>query len=430
MLYTTYYILYTEKNGGKNIIMKRNIFLVVFIILLFSASAYARDFSGSLTYSGGYNFTENNLSNALNLDLNYIHNFTDEVFAEGDLIIKYSDSSAPNPFMIIPKELYIGTYDLIPQLDIKTGLLTISWGSADMFSPLDNFNPLPPGMSFTSMAQKNGVLAADATYYFNDITYLQAIILPSFVPSYMPEKYEEQIYISMFAPQFQAQGIEITSVNITHAFPQNPVWGIKLGRSFTSFDAAISYYNGYYLNAYPKTLQPVPGPSGMSLDLGLGYPKRDIFGFEFQGDFPGIEGATLRGDLAYIIPQPWEIQGEYVLKDPYIKAVIGADYTTSFDLYLNVGFIWGFAFEEGDQCSPYISLNARKELKDSKLTPNYLGIISLQDGSMINSIGASYNFTDDFSVTLSYVSVSGEQTSKLGQMGSAEGLYLTGEWSF
>ncbi len=410
--------------------MKRNIFLVVFIILIFSASAYAGDFSGSLTYSGGYNFTENNLNNTLNLGLNYIHNFTDEVFVEGDLIIKYSDSSAPSPFMIIPKELYIGTYDLIPQLDIKTGLLIVSWGSADMLSPLDNFNPLPPGMSFTSMTQKTGVLAADATYYFNDITYLQAIILPSFVPSYMPEKYEEQIYISMFAPQFQAQGIEITSVNITHAFPQNPVWGIKLGRSFTSFDAAISYYNGYYLNAYPKTLQPVPGPSGMSLDLGLGYPKRDIFGFEFQGDFPGIEGATLRGDLAYIIPQPWEIQGEYVLKDPYIKAVIGADYTTSFDLYLNVGFIWGFAFEEGDQCSPYISLNARKELEDSKLTPNYLGIISLQDGSMINSIGASYNFTDDFSVTLSYVSVSGEQTSKLGQMGSAEGLYLTGEWSF
>lgn len=410
--------------------MKRNIFLVIFIILLFSASAYAGDFSGSLTYSGGYNFTENNLSNTLNLDLNYIHNFTDEVFVEGDLIIKYSDSSAPSPFMIIPKELYIGTYDLIPQLDIRTGLLIISWGSADMFSPLDNFNPSLPGMSFTSMAQKNGVLAADATYYFNDITFLQTIVLPSFAPSYMPEEYEEQMYLSMFAPQFQAQGIEITSVNITHTFPENPVWGIKLGRSFTSFDAAISYYNGYYLSAYPETIEPVPGPSGMSLDLGLGYPKRDIFGFEFQGDFPGIEGATLRGDLAYIIPQPWEIQGEYVLKDPYIKAVIGADYTTSFDLYLNVGFIWGFAFEEGDQCSPYISLNARKELEDSKLTPNYLGIISLQDGSMINSIGTSYNFTDDFSVTLSYVSVSGEQTSKLGQMGSAEGLYLTGEWSF
>jgi len=410
--------------------MKKNIFLVVFIILLFSASAYAEDFSGNLTYSGQYNFTEQNLSNTLNLDLNYIHNFTDEVFAEGDLIIKYSDSSAPNPFMIIPKEIYIGTYDIIPNLDLRAGRLIISWGSSDMLSPLDNFNPLLPRMSFTSMTQKNGVLAADATYYFNDITYLQAIVLPSFVPSYMPEKYEEQIYLSMFAPQFQAQGIEITSVNITHAFPENPVWGIKLGKSFTSFDAAISYYNGYYLNAYPETMEPVPDSPGMVLDLGLGYPKKSIFGFEFQGDFPGIEGATLRGDLAYIIPQPWQVQGEDMLKDSYLKAAIGADYTTSFDLYFNVGFIWGFIFEEGDQCSPYISLNARKELEDSKLTPNYLGIISLHDGSMINSIGSSYDFTDDFSITLSYVSVLGEQTSKLGQMGSAEGLYLMGEWSF
>jgi hypothetical protein len=410
--------------------MKRNIFLVIFIILVSSASVFAGDFSGSLTYSGGYNFTENNLSNTLNLDLNYIHNFTDEVFAEGDLVIRYSNKSAPNPFMIIPKEIYIGAYDLIPNLDIKAGKLIVSWGSADMFSPLDNFNPLPPGMSFTSMSQKNGVLAADATYYFNDITYLQTIILPSFVPSYMPEKYEEQMYLSMFAPQFQTQGIEITSINVTHNTPENPVWGIKLGRSFTSFDAAISYYNGYYFNSYPETMQPVPGDSGMVLDLGLGYPKKDVFGFEFQGDFPGIDGATLRGDLAYIIPQPWQVQGEDMLKDPYIKAVIGADYTTSFDLYLNVGFVWGFVFEEGDQCSPYISLNARKELEDSKLTPNYLGIISLQDGSMINSVGASYDFTDDFSITLSYVSVLGDQTSKLGQMGSAEGLYLMGEWSF
>ena len=411
-------------------IMKRNIFLVVFIILLFSASVFAGDFSGSLTYSGGYNFTENNLSNTLNLDLNYIHNFTDEVFAEGDLVIRYSDKSSTNPFMIIPKEIYIGAYDLIPQLDIRTGRLIVNWGSSDMFSPLDNFNPSSPGISFTDISGKSGVWAVDATYYFNDITYLQTICLPHFVPSFISEEYEKQLYLSMFSPLFQAQGIEINSVNITHAFPENPVWGIKLGRSFTSFDAAISYYNGYYFNGYPEIVELVSDTSGMALDLELGYPKKSVFGFEFQGDFPGIDGATLRGDLAYIVPQPWQVQGEDILKDPYIKAAIGADYTTSFDLYLNVGFIWGFVFEEGDQCSPYISLNARKELKDSKLTPNYLGIISLQDGSMINSVGACYGFTDNFSVTLSYVSVSGSQNSKLGQIGAADSLYLMGEWSF
>src|SRR5665648_499472 len=413
----------------KNIIMKRNIFLVIFIILLFSASAYAVDFSGNLTYSGGYNFTENNLSNTLNLDLNFVHNFTDEIFAEGDLIIKYSDKSV-NPLMVIPQELYVGAYELIPNSDLKAGKLIISWGSADMLSPLDNFNPLPFGMSLMDTSQKMGVLSAYFTYYFDDITYLQTIILPSFVPTYMPKSYEEQIYLSMFDPQFQAQGIDIESLNITHTLPEKPAWGIKLGRSFTSFDAAVSYYNGYYFNAYPETIESVFTTSGTSLNLGLGYPEKSVFGLEFQGDFPGIDGATLRGDLAYIVPQPWQVQGEDILKDPYLKAVIGADYTTSFNLYLNASFIWGFVTEEGDQCSPYILLNATKELENSKLTPEYIGIISLKDGSMLNSLGASYDFTDDFSLTFSYVSILGEETSKLGQMESAAGLYLKGEWAF
>jgi len=410
-------------------VRKRNIFLIVLIILISSASVYALDFSGNLTYSGEYNLSKQTLNNTLSLDFNIVHDFTDEIFAEGDLIIKYSDKSV-NPIMVIPKELYVGAYELIPHSDVKAGKLMISWGSADMLSPLDNFNPLPPEMSLTDMNQKMGVWGVDFTYYFDDLTYLQAIVLPSFLPAYMPESSEEQLYLSMFAPQFQAQGIEIESVNVTHALPEKPAWGLKLGRSFSSFDAAISYYNGYYFNGYPETIEPIFTTSGTTLNLGLGYPEKSVFGFEFQGDFPGIEGATLRGDFAYITPQSWQIQGQDVLNDPYIKAVIGADYTTSFDLYLNASYIYGFISEEGDKCSSYISLNARKELEDSKLTPNYIGIISLSDGSMINAIGADYDFTDDFSMTFSYVSVLGESTSKLGQMESSSGLYLSGEWVF
>jgi len=72
-------------------VMKRNIFLTIFVLLLFSTSVvFAYDFSGSLTYSGGYSFNENNLNNTLSLGLNYIYNFTDEVFVEGDLIIRYT----------------------------------------------------------------------------------------------------------------------------------------------------------------------------------------------------------------------------------------------------------------------------------------------------------------------------------------------------
>jgi len=59
--------------------------------------------------------------------------------------------------MIIPKELYIGTYDLLPKLDINAGMLIVNWGSSDMLSPLDNFNPSPPLTSFSNFSNKNGV---------------------------------------------------------------------------------------------------------------------------------------------------------------------------------------------------------------------------------------------------------------------------------
>jgi hypothetical protein len=82
---------------------KRNIFLVIFILVLFSASAvFANEFSGSLTYSGEYTFTSQKLNNTLNLDLNYTYNFTDKVFAEGDLLIRYSDKSPSNPLINTP----------------------------------------------------------------------------------------------------------------------------------------------------------------------------------------------------------------------------------------------------------------------------------------------------------------------------------------
>ncbi|GAI51909.1 unnamed protein product, partial [marine sediment metagenome] len=77
---------------------EKNTILIIFIILLLSTSVFAGDFSGSLTYSGGYSFNENNLNNTLSLGLNYIRNLTDEVFVEGGLVIRYTDKPFADPF--------------------------------------------------------------------------------------------------------------------------------------------------------------------------------------------------------------------------------------------------------------------------------------------------------------------------------------------
>ncbi len=406
----------------------KKLLIFVAVFLMFSTYALAGDFSGSFTYTGAYSLNTENMTHQAVLDLKYTENFTDEIFVEGEFALKFMDKPFVPPFMFMPKELYLGAYDYITNLDLRAGLIIVSWGASDMFSPLDNFNPIPPEISFGSLPDKRGVLGVDAIYYLNDDTYLQAVYLPWFAPTMMPPEAEENMYLNMLSPQFTSQGINITSVNITHDTPIAPAWGIRLGSSFDAFDAAISYYNGYYMNSFVESM--IPNPQEGSLELTLSNPKKQVFGLEFQGDFPGIDGATLRGDIAYIIPEPWKINGQYVLKDPYIKASIGADYTTSSDLYINLGFIYGFMNEEGEKCSPYISLILKQPIKDTDLTPIYIGIFSLKDGSSLNSLGLEYQFTDDFSVTLSYVKVFGDDVSKLGQMRRAEGIYLKGEWSF
>jgi len=54
----------------------------------------------------------------------------------------------------------------------------------------------------------------------------------------------------------------------------------------------------------------------------------------------------------------------------------------------------------------------------------------LQDGSMLHSLGFNYNFSDNLSLSLSYLLVIGEEDSKFGQVKNNEGLFLIGEWSF
>ena len=408
--------------------MKKSITFFVLFVLIFSAVAFAGEFSGNFTYTGGYSLTTHTVTHQAVLDLKYTENFTDEIFVEGEFTLKYMDKPFAPPFMALPKEIYIGAYDLITNLDLRVGMIIVSWGASDMFSPLDNFNPIPPEISIGSLPQKRGVPGIDATYYINDDTYIQAVYLPWFSPSMMPPEAEENMYLEMFAPQFAQQGITINSVDVAHNTPEGPAWGIKLTSSFESFDAAISYYNGYYLNSFPESM--IPNPQTGELSLTLSNPKKQVIGLEFQGDFPGIEGATLRGDIAYIIPQPWKVNGKYILKDPYFKISIGADYTTSSDLYLNLGFIYGFMGEEGNKCSPYIMLMAKQPIKDTDLTPIYTGVINLEDGSMLHSIALQYKVTDDISITLSYVKVFGDEASKMGKLKRAEGIYLKGEWSF
>jgi hypothetical protein len=406
------------------------LFLVIMLLAFCSVQGLAFNTSQTLEYESSYLLSQERMNHTLTLNIDYFQEISDDIFLEGDLVIRTTSKAYAQPFIVGPNEVYLSGYNVIDNLDLKAGKIITRWGAADLFSPLDNFNPMPPGLSLTKKQDKLGVLGVSATYYLNDLTYLQGVLLPQLMPTPYPSQYLKDNYLANYGSVLQGQGISVDTVELAYQSAQDVIWGLRLNHSFPSFDAAISYYQGYYMEPFPANLSTKPNPSGTTMEITLGYPAKQVVGLEFQGEFPGIEGATLRGDLSYVVPESWEFQGDTMLDKPYLQAVIGADYTTNSNLYLNSGFIYGLPFERGNNCSPYLYLNAQQEIENCDFTPFYIGILSLSDMSMGNVIGLDFQITEDVTASFSYVFLLGDTKSKLGILERSKGLYFTLEWLF
>ncbi|NLL61547.1 MAG: hypothetical protein GX240_02010 [Candidatus Atribacteria bacterium] len=404
------------------------LFLSLFIIL--SQPVLAFDTTQALLYEGSYSLNEQIFDHTITLKVDYVQDLWSDVYLQGDLIIRASNKKYSNPIIFFPNELYLNAYDVVENLDLKAGIITTRWGAADFFSPLDNLNPSPPSLSLTDNQDKMGVLGISATYYIDSLTSLQGAFYPIFIASPYPDEYLQDSYLAQFSPLYHMQGISIEGVELSYQPADDFVWGLQLSHAFPAFDVALSYYHGYYTDPFPANLDLALNPSGNILKLTLGYPAKQVIGLQFQGDFPGIDGATLRGDLAYIIPEKWIFQGENLLEKPYMKAVLSADYTTDSNIYLNGGFIYGLPFENGDQCSSYLYLHADKQITNTDFTPQYTFVLSLEDMSMANVIGLDYQVSENILASLSYVFVLGGTDSKLGILKLSEGIFFSLEWLF
>ncbi len=406
------------------------VLLLILLLIIFSQPIWAMDTTQKIIYNSSYSLDNQKIDHTVTFKIDYLQEIINDIYLQGDLIIRATNKNYADPLIMGPNELYLNAYNIIENLDLRAGIIVTRWGAADFFSPLDNFNPSPPNLSLTSNTEKLGAMGINATYYLNDSTNLQAVLLPALKATPFPDQYLKDTYLAQYGPFYQKQGITISGVELSYQQPEELIWGLELSHTFPSFDIGLSYYHGYYTDPFPVNLDIAFNPAGNIMDLTLGYPAKQVWGLEFQGDFPGIEGATLRGDLAYIIPEKWSFQGVNILEKPYLKAVVSADYTTPSDIYLNGGFIYGLPFENQGQCSPYLYLHADKKLTNSNFTPQYTCVLSLKDMSMGNVLGLDYQISENVLASFSYVFVLGDTDSRLGILKPSEGFYFSLEWLF
>lgn len=416
-------------------------FLVAVCVLCISCSAGAR-ITGEARLDTSWDLDSGELDYGLELDLEYHTSISDRLWAGVELTLRFREDTDPLRIREIYLEGFQAPWD---ETDFRLGYIQIPWGASDILSPVDVVNPIPlsPGIGEGFMGEKIPVPAVQFEWYHTFDWSIELVYQPYFTPNVIPEPLQKGMLAAELAPLFEVSPADLM-IGLDYSEPATgfgaPLWGVRTRGHIGSVDVALSYHDGYYLNPFPSRVEVMEGTAGDEVyaEVHMGYPRRRMLGLEFQGELRALPGATFRGDVALFIPERWsmtvvppdptEAYEQEILTYPYWKAALGMDYTTDDDIYLNLIYSLGTPFEEGDDVSSYLFLQAERESSDGRWKPFITSGLSLADGSMVNALGISYKPDVDWNITLTASFSSGPQGSKLGDIG--DGVFLTASYVF
>ncbi|MBL7075323.1 hypothetical protein ISS37_08825 [candidate division KSB1 bacterium] len=361
------------------------------------------------------------------------------------------DKSLVAPWSLELREAYLDLYGfLTDDLDVRIGRQRIAWGTADKLNPTDNLNPDDLEDIF-DFGAKLGVNALKATYYLGGLT-LTGVYIPIFTPATLPPP----DWASALAPPTELpQGMILGKVTDTIALPEDkPVKssmvGLKLETSLFNYDFSLSYFNGRddLPLATAITINPVDTLGTVDVATELCYPSMKVIGLDMAGAVGKIgvwaEGALFipeEVELATTIPTPLGMatQKSIALDDePYLKFVMGGDYTFKNGFYINAQYLHGFIHERGkDQLEDYFAFGVEKKFLNDKLkVVPFGGAIEVADwGDLENNyafIGApeiDYYPSDAVELTVGAYLIDGKG-SAFGKVKDNDEVFIKVKFSF
>ncbi|MDQ7063881.1 MAG: hypothetical protein Q9P90_06525 [candidate division KSB1 bacterium] len=305
------------------------------------------------------------------------------------------DRSRVAPWAVEVREAYIDLYGfLLDNLDLRIGKQRIAWGTADNLNPTDNLNPDDLEDIF-DFGQHLGSQAIRATYYFGDWT-LTGVFIPVFTPAVLPFG----DWAAAFSePTALPSGMTLVQFTDRLRLPEprlgeSASYGVKIAGSLLNFDVSLSYYAGRDDLPLMSRLAivPVDTPGQVRADAELVFPRMRVLGFDLAGSIGSVgvwaeAGVFLPEDvrLQQTLPDPQAglITRETVAlsDEPYVKWVVGADYTFKSGWYVNAQFLHGFLHERGrDQLQDYIALRLEKSFMHDALKLALVNLVlAIQD---------------------------------------------------
>ncbi len=315
-----------------------------------------------------------------------------------DALPQLSNRARIDPFNVELDQAYVAVRGVpFSWLDLKIGRMVQTWGSADLFNPVDNLNARD---FFDPMdyARKVPNQMIEVSVYPKSWLTITGVFIPTFKPSQLPpsavlgfavNRDKAGCLLDAPAPPLRDpnDGAQLADTfgsidpcSLNFADPEvralapattfaNAQAAVRAQLSLGELEIAGSYYYGRFTfpvaytaiaNTGPSSTQ--PGKVDVAYIAEVIYPRMQVAGLDFSYSAPWLLDIGIVGEIALIFPEQvnfgmraylgsakiLEFSSVNVPADPFIKATLGVDYTFTKWLYVNAMFVHGFFDEFND----------------------------------------------------------------------------------
>ncbi len=381
------------------------------------------------------------------------------------------------------REAYLDVYGLgLEGLDIRLGRQRIAWGRADRINPTDNLN----ADDLEDLWAFGRHLASDAVnlkYYVGDFS-IQGVYIPLFRPALLPggawlEALYPEIALTDKYDAFFALGTPTDTLLLPDKRPiESSSGGLRFAGRLFGVDFSLSY--AYTRHDIPVIQEVVVSPHG-TFDLSeplptdvkahLAFPRTHVAGADLFWALGSVgmwaEGAVFFSEevtttariasneftisssldslLALLNPRMHDVlHGTPTTIDtpldgtPYVKFVVGLDYTFPFNLYINLQYAHGFVHEYGDGLEDYLMFDSQLKLLREKLilAPLMIGLEIDDWGDLTASYAvlwqamATWKPVDNLSLSAGLRMIFGGSESTYGALRDNDEAFVRAEYSF
>jgi hypothetical protein len=355
-----------------------------------------------------------------------------------------------NPWDLVLREAYVDLYGfLTPDLDLRVGRQRITWGTADNINPTDNLNPddLEDIWDFGRHVPTSSILAK---YYWGE-TMVSGVFVPGFTPAALPPR--EWAAALTSSPPFLAGDVMPNAYSNELDLPgrslkEQASGAIKATRTVLNYDLSVSYYGGR--SDFPvvtgATLTPDES-DGVDVHSTLAYPRMDVLGADMSGT---LRDVGIWAEVGVFFPEEvWAtldqtgIGGErsefMTLPDePFVRYVVGGDYTFPGGLYINGQIAHGFVHQLGrDALHDYIAGGVEKGFRSDTVKLTLAAAVELpditdpgDDYAIVGMPEIAYHPWDGGEMTLGAHLIEASGHTNFGQLTEMDEIYVAFTYFF